>query len=158
MKDNDSVMNENNNQINDSDYEMDEAKNNILEKQPRHFDGNLVGKQFISYFYNSWVTDPTVLIEEGIIKSYSLILFKSKKYKGNEFIELLKTIKSNKLEFANCQVEILDSRSRQVYILVTGLITRNTQKNFFSQSFLIVYMGEKQTNKWTLMNSILNIF
>jgi hypothetical protein len=55
---------------------------------------------------------------------------------------------------------IIDSGSRQIYILVNGEIKNNLVTKTFSQSFMIAYAGEynkKCTRKWTLMNSLLII-
>lgn len=126
-------------------------------KSIRHFNGSEIGKEFINYFYGNWIHDPSIMLTENIIKPYSKLVFNSTIYEGSNFVDLLNIIKSDGLNFENCQTEIFDSGSRQIYILVTGLIKNNTGSNYFSQSFMIAYSGEKHSTKWSLMNSLLKI-
>ena len=109
----------------------------------KHFDGTVVANQFIEYFYKTWLTNPNNFITDNIIKSYSVLKYNSILYKGNEFIQLLLTFVSENLGFENCKYEIVDSRSRQIYILVTGQIKNNLVTKIFSQSFMIAYAGEQ---------------
>ena len=134
----------------------EQSKQNM--QQIKHYDGTLVANQFIEYFYKAWTTDPNILNE--VIKPYSKLKYKSTPYEGLSFIELLKTFISDGLRFENCNYEIIDSGSRQIYILVNGEIKNNLITKKFSQSFMIAYAGEynkKCTRKWTLMNSLLII-
>jgi len=85
-------------------------------------------------------------------------------YKGSDFVEILSGFASPGFQFVNCSWEILNSESRQVYIMVTGIIKNDflTHQNTFmkfSQSFTIAYAGnnKKSLGKWTLINSILII-
>lgn len=127
---------------------------------PKHYDGIQVASEFINYFYQIWITNPTQLFTDNIIKSYSKLKYNECMYEGDKFIELLAEFASHRIQFADCKYEILDSGSRQIYILVTGTIINSsspeTKKNF-SQSFMIAYAGEKHIRKWTLMNSLLII-
>ena len=68
-----------------------------------------------------------------------------------EFIGFMKQL--GKVEFSDITCDVFDSGSRQVQLLVTGRINNMS----FSQFIMIVYMGEKVSNKWSLMNSILSI-
>lgn len=134
----------------------DQSKQNI--QQLKHYDGTTIASQFIEYFYKSWTIDLNILYE--VIKPYSKLKYKSVIYEGTNFIELLKTFASDGLRFENCNYEIIDSGSRQIYILVNGEIKNNLVTKTFSQSFMIAYAGEynkKCTRKWTLMNSLLII-
>lgn len=134
----------------------EQSKQNI--QQIKHYDGTLVANQFIEYFYQAWTTNPDVLNE--VIKPYSKLKYKSISYEGNNFIELLKGLKFEGLKFENCNYEVVDSGSRQIYILVNGEIKNNLVTKTFSQSFMIAYAGEynkKCTRKWILMNSLLII-
>ena len=134
----------------------EQSKQNI--QQMKHYDGTLVANQFIEYFYQAWTTNPDVLNE--VIKPYSKLKYKSISYEGNNFIELLKGLKFEGLKFENCNYEVVDSGSRQIYILVNGEIKNNLVTKTFSQSFMIAYAGEynkKCTRKWILMNSLLII-
>jgi hypothetical protein len=133
----------------------EQSKQNI---QMKHYDGTSVANQFIEYFYQAWTNNPDTLNE--VIKPYSKLKYKSTLYEGLNFIELLKTFISEGLRFENCNYEIVDSGSRQIYILVNGEIKNNLVSKIFSQSFMIAYAGEynkKCTRKWTLMNSLLII-
>ena len=124
----------------------------------KKFDGIEVGNAFITYFYSAWKTNIDVLILEDIIKPYSKIKYNSILFEGNDFLLLLKTLASNGIDFTDCKYEIMDSGSRQIYILVTGIITNSISVCKFSQSFMISYMGEnniRDQKKWTLMNSVL---
>jgi len=126
--------------------------------QVKHYDGTAVANQFIEYFYHAWTTNIDILNE--VIKPYSKLKYKSANYEGINFIELLKTFNSEGLRFENCNYEVVDSGSRQIYILVNGEIKNNLVTKTFSQSFMIAYAGEynkKCTRKWILMNSLLII-
>ena len=135
-----------------------EEQSNQNIQQMKHYDGTLVANQFIEYFYQAWTTNPDILNE--VIKPYSKLKYKSISYEGLNFIELLKTFISDGLRFENCNYEIIDSGSRQIYILVNGEIKNNLVTKTFGQSFMIAYAVEynkKCTRNWTLMNSLLII-
>ncbi len=129
-------------------------------KSIKYYDGVVVASQFINYFYQLWTLNPTALFEEDIIKSYSKLKYNNIVYEGSSFIEVLVSLVSSELQFVDCNFEILDSGSRQIYILVNGIIKNNQGLRRFSQTFMIAYAGEnnkKSLRKWTLMNSILMI-
>ena len=92
-----------------------------------------------------------------IIKPYSKIKHNNVTYEGDDFLVFIKSVGSNGLAFSNCKYEIIDSGSRQIYILVNGNISNAQNTSNFSQSFLISFMGKHNSspNTWTLVNSII---
>lgn len=134
-----------------------DANANSNTKSVKHYDGGVVANQFISYFYQTWVTNPTILLTDDVIKPYSKLKYSNQVYEGESFVEVLKGFISTGLQFTDCNLEILDSGSRQIYILVTGTIKNELTSKNFSQTFMIAYAGEnnkKSLRKWTLMNSL----
>jgi hypothetical protein len=126
-------------------------------KPNKQYDGNTIANQFINYYYQSWMVNPTILLTDDVIKTYSKLKYSNQVYEGESFIEVLKGFVSPGLQFTDCNFEILDSGSRQVYILVTGIIKNDLISKNFSQTFMIAYAGEnnkKSLRKWTLMNSL----
>lgn len=125
----------------------------------RSFEGSAIANQFVIYFYQTWITNPLNFITDEIIKPYSKFTYLHNTYEGMNFIETLKVFVSEGFRFENCKYEIVDSGSRQIYILVTGTMGNNIYSSQFSQSFMIAYVGENRNSprKWTLMNSILMI-
>jgi hypothetical protein len=123
-------------------------------KQERSFDGSEIGLQFIDFFYSSWINNPELLTQ--IIKEFSKLKYNNTIYEGDNFIALLKSL-SNNLKFSNIKYEILDSKSRQIFILVIGDINNNHSLFPFRQSFVVSYAGDKKDRKWILMNSLLII-
>jgi hypothetical protein len=117
-----------------------------------NFNGMEIGKQFFDYFYSTLHGNIDQFAIDGIITENTKLQFQSNTYIGMDCISFLKQLSSN-LELKNCTYEIFDSGSRQIQILVTG----NININVFSQVLTIIYMGEKNNNKWVLMNSILII-
>jgi hypothetical protein len=114
-----------------------------------------VGKNFIQYFYNSWLNNPqdllhTVIGEKSKIKYNELI------YEYTDFVFLLNQLKTNGLDISVSKYEILDSRSRQIYILTKGIIKNAQSNNNFSQTFILMH-NSKGDNEWILINSILII-
>lgn len=133
------------------------CKTEQIHKSIKYYDGYTVASEFIKYFYETWVINPSLLTED-IIKPYSKLKYNNNLYEGNGFIGILISFISPEFQFMNCNWEILDSGSRQIYILMTGSIKNNTSLRNFSQSFMISYTGEnikKNLRKWTLMNSLL---
>lgn len=124
-----------------------------IEYKKPNYDGIKVASDFYKYFYESWVTDPRNL--QDIIKPYSKINFNGKEFCGEDFIKLLIELSSKGLAFDNCKYQMIDSGSRQIYITVTGQYKINDVINYFSQSFMISFSGEKKERKWVLVNSIL---
>jgi hypothetical protein len=126
--------------------------NNISKKNGKpNFNGKEVGMSFFQYFYTTWLNNPDVLISDMVVREHSKLQFKDTIYTGMEFIGFMKQL--GKVEFSDMNCEVYDSGSRQVQLLVTGRINNMS----FSQFIMIVYMGEKVVNKWSLMNSILSI-
>ncbi len=136
----------------------DTTMQNVKKEKPKKpvEDGFQVGNQFITYFYSTWITNPDILITDNIIKPYTKITHENITYEGNDFVIFLKSVASNGLEFSECKWDIIDSGSRQIYILVTGQISNTQSMGRFSQSFTITFAGNSQGNKksWTLANSI----
>ena len=121
-------------------------------KLPKMYDGTQVAHTFIEYFYRVWCMEPDTFVVDEVIKQYSKFVYNNCTYEGMAFVEILKTFSMNGLVFDNFKFEILDSGSRQIYLLVTGTIGGVP----FTQSFMIAYAGEnKGSRKWTLMNSLL---
>jgi len=120
------------------------------------FDGIQVANQFITYFYSTWMSNPDEFIKEQIIKAYTKIKYNNITYEGNDFIIFLKSVALNGLEFTDCKWEIIDSGSRQIYILVTGQISNTQGIGKFSQSFMLSFAGQSNGNQksWALANSI----
>jgi len=134
-------------------------------KQQMHYDGDLIASQFIAYFYQTWISNPETLLNDGVIKSHTKLKYNNNMYKGPDFIEHLKMFSCPDLQFIDCNSDIIDSGSRQIYILVTGTITNLSSTYTFSQSFVIVFateIGDEtkpkiKSKKWILNNSILII-
>jgi hypothetical protein len=139
--------------------EIEAVKENKGGKSP-HFNGMEVGRQFFEYFYKTWSTDPDALARDCVVRPYSKMQYNSTVFEGENFIMLLKQFAYTGLEITNCKYEIFDTGSRQIHILVNGMMRCNmigTDTKHFSQFILIVYMGEKAEHKWALQSSILNI-
>jgi hypothetical protein len=115
-----------------------------------NYDGNQVAHQFIECFYNSQTLD--MLLTNNIIKPYSKLNLNGTIYMGNDIISILNHYQF-RFDPTNC--ELLDSGSRQIYILTTGNVFINDIPMSFSQSFMISYVGNKSGGKWTLINTIL---
>lgn len=111
-----------------------------------------IGFEFINFFYNCWVNDTNILLENNIIQDYTKFVFNSYIYKGVEIINLLNLIKNNNIFFNDYKYEILDSNSRQINILINGKI--NNIHNF-SQTFNLLLIKNK---KWIIINSLLILF
>jgi hypothetical protein len=115
-----------------------------------NYDGQQIGQQFIEFFYKNWIINPDILQE--VILSYSKLKYNNKSYEGNDFILILKLL-ANNIQFNNFKYEIIDSKSRQIYILVTG----NINNTIFTQSFVISFTGNTNLRKWVIISSILII-
>lgn len=120
------------------------------------YDGIEIGNQFIKYFYSSWTTNPDIFISDNIIKSYTKIKHNNITYEGTDFVIFLKSVATNGLDFSACEYEIIDSGSRQIYILVRGNISNSQGIGKFSQSFTLSFMGQHNGSpkSWALINSI----
>jgi hypothetical protein len=126
-------------------------KHNIIK-----YNSEEVGQTFIQYFYSSWLNDPQVLIY-SIITLRTKIKYNNVIYEYTDIIHLLNQLKSNGLEISVSKHEILDSNSRQIYILVKGIIKNSQSTNTFTQTFVLIYTGKSTNNQWNLINSILII-
>ncbi len=126
-------------------------------KPEKKFNGFEVAQTFITYFYNLWSTNPQQLEDEGVIKAWSKIRFYQVTYEGTNFTQLLKELSIHGISFVNCNVEILDSGSRQIYIMVMGEMKNSLTEKTFTQTFLLTYAGESKSCRWTLTTSILMI-
>jgi len=119
------------------------------------YNSNEVGKNFIQHFYSSWLGNPqdllyTVIGEKSKIKYNELI------YEHSDFVFLLNQLKTNGLDLSVSKYEILDSKSRQIYILAKGIIKNSQSTNNFSQTFILMHNNKGDT-EWILINSILII-
>ena len=81
------------------------------------YNSDEIGQTFIQHFYSSWLNNPQDLI-------YSVITQRTKlKYCGiiyeyTDIIHILNQLKSTGIEISISKHEILDSKSRQIYLLV----------------------------------------
>lgn len=119
------------------------------------YNSNEVGQNFIQHFYTSWLSNPRELLQT-VIGEKSKIKYNELIYEHTDFVFLLNQLKTNGLEVTVSKYEILDSRSRQIYILVKGIIKNSQSTNNFSQTFILMH-NMKGNNEWTLINSILII-
>ena len=107
-----------------------------------------VCQSFIQYFYNSWINNPNDLLDT-IISQRTKLKYNNIVYEYTHIIILLLQLKSEGLDITVSKYEVVDSKSRQLYILVKGMIKNAT----FSQTFVLIHTS----NKWNLINSILII-
>jgi hypothetical protein len=103
-----------------------------------------IGNEFIDFYYNNIHNNPNIILNN--IESYSKFIYNKTIYYGNDIIILLKSF--NNYILTNINFEILDSKSRQIYVLVNG----NINNKLFTQSFLLSY-----NKKWIIINSLLII-
>lgn len=123
-----------------------------------NFDGKLVGNEFIKYFYSIWQAgNITKFIDDNIICQYSKIQYQNTVYEGSQMLGFLSNIATTKPIFNLNQIEVFDTGSRQIQIMVYGEMIIENKINKFNQFHMIVYQGEKVANKWSLTNSILII-
>ena len=123
-----------------------------IEYKKANYNGVQVAEDFYNYFYGSWVTNPPSL--KLVLEHYSKINFNGKEFCGEDCIKLLIELSSKGLVFDNCKYHMIDSGSRQIYIMVTGQYKIGDIINNFSQSFMISYCGKIERN-WVLVNSII---
>jgi len=122
--------------------------------QPIKYDCDEVCNSFIQYFYDAWINNPEQLLYT-IITQRTKIKYNSVIYEYTDIIILLNQLKSNGLEISITKYEVLDSKSRQIYILVKGKIKNSISTNDFTQTFVLIHTGKN--NQWGLINSILMI-
>ena len=140
---------------------LESTNNTIITDQTKSvskklYNGIDIGNQFIQYFYSNWVSNPDIFSIDNIIKPYTKIKHNNITYEGSDFIVFIKSIAKNGIVFSECKWEIIDSGSRQIYILVNGKITNSQGMKLFSQSFTIAFMGQHNGSlkSWALVNSI----
>jgi hypothetical protein len=103
------------------------------------------GINFINYYYNNWVNNNNI---NEVLENYSKLIYNKTTYNGNDINNILSLIRNNNIIFTDCNYEIFDTNSRQIYLLVNGKLNNN----IFSQSFLLTF-----NKKWILQHSILLI-
>lgn len=126
-------------------------------KSIKYYNGTDIAINFIQYFYQVWTSNPAMLIDEQIIKPFSKLRYNNTTFEGIQFVETLASFMTEGFHFSDCKFEILDSGSRQIYILATGSIGNEMLCHKFSQTFILSYAGESKTQKWMLINSLLSI-
>jgi hypothetical protein len=132
---------------------------NIKNTDPKSFNVNQlidisqIVNQFITTFYNLWLSNPYELKTKGMILHFSKIAFEKKIYKGDDFINLLNAMKQNNPQISITKFEYLDSGSRRIDISLFGTININNNIKNFSQTFLIA----NHNDKWYIHNSIIII-
>lgn len=110
-----------------------------------------VVNQFITTFYNVWLSNPFELKSRGMILHFSKIAYEKKIYKGDNFINLLNEMKQSNPQISITKFEYLDSGSRRIDISLFGTIKINNITKNFSQTFLIA----NHNDKWYIHNSII---
>lgn len=119
-----------------------------------NYDSEQISKLFIQHFYTLWIDNPQTLINT-VITEKTKFKYNNNMYEYINIILLLNQLKLLGLEISILKYEIIDSKSRQIYILVKGTIKNSQSINNFSQSFLLI--NNKKNNPWNLINSILII-
>ena len=114
-----------------------------------------VSQTFIQHFYSSWINNPQDLLYT-VISLRSKFKYNNIVYEYTDIITLLNQLKSQGLEVNISKHEVLDSKSRQIYILVKGIIKNSISSNNFTQTFVLIHTG-KGSNPWNLINSIIII-
>jgi hypothetical protein len=123
--------------------------------QPIKYNSDEVSQSFIQHFYSSWINNPQDLLYT-IISQRSKLKYNNVIYEYTNIISLLNQLKTHGLEISITKHEVLDSKSRQIYILIKGIIKNSQSTNNFDQTFVLIHTG-KGTNQWSLINSILMI-
>ena len=126
-----------------------------MEQNTLKYDCEEVTQNFIQHFYSSWINNPQDLLY-SVITQRSKIKYNNVVYEYTEFISLLNQLKSQGLEVSISKFETLDSKSRQIYILVKGIIKNSVSSSTFNQTFVLIHTG-KGSSQWNLINSILII-
>jgi hypothetical protein len=114
-----------------------------------------VGDNFIQHFYESWLNNPQNLLYT-VITQRTKLKYNDIVYEYTDIPHLLDQLKSDSLEISITKHEILDSKSRQIYLLVKGSIKNSQSSNIFTQTFVLIHTG-KGSNQWNLINTILII-
>jgi hypothetical protein len=119
-------------------------------------DINLVGTQFVQFYYQKWISNPQEIFQSGIVKDHTRIKYKNTVYKGNSLLQLHTDTHAKGISFQLNDIQVLDSGGRRADILVVGKLKETTQSQemTFSQYFTIANNKEN----WFLHNSLLSIF
>ena len=118
----------------------DKSGNNIN----NHIDLNKVGADFVNYYYNN-LSDLQKLIDEEILVPFTKLKYNDYVYSNDELIQFLIQLSEQNIIINN--INVLDSGSRRLDILINGTINDEP----FSQYFLLCYL-----KCWYLKNSLLN--
>lgn len=132
-------------------------KNNIIlyMEQSQKYDPTEISQAFIEYFYKTWINNPQDLLQT-VISHRSKLKYNHVVYEYTDIIIILNQMKLNGLEISVLNYEVIDSKSRQIYILLRGIIKSAYSTSTFSQTFVLTLMNKKN-NQWNLINSILII-
>jgi hypothetical protein len=116
-----------------------------------------VVNQFITIFYNLWISNPLELKTRGIIKHFSKIAYDKKIFRGDDFINLLIGLKQNGLQINITKFEFLDSGSRRIDISLIGTIICNINNTNITKNFNQTFLIANHNDKWYIHNSMLII-
>ncbi len=119
-------------------------------------DINIVGTQFVQFYYQKWISNPQEIFQSGIFKNHTRLKFKGTVYKGDTLAQLHIDTQKKGISFQINDIQVLDSGGRRADILVVGNIKETPQSKqlTFSQYFTIANNKEN----WFLHNSLLSIF
>ena len=119
-------------------------------------DINLVGTQFVQFYYQKWISNPQEIFQSGIFKHHTRLKYKGTIYKGEALAQLHIDTHKKGISFQLTDIQVLDSGGRRADILVVGKLKETTQSQemTFSQYFTIANNKEN----WFLHNSLLSIF
>ena len=120
-------------------------------------DIQLIGKQFVNYFYENWIKNPNQLFISGLIRNHTRLKYNDIIYTKELLVNFINTSSQNGINFIIDNIQIMDSGARRCDILVSGKVKESNQKVevfHFSQYFTIANNKED----WFLHNSLLNIF
>ena len=123
----------------------------------RKVDIQLVGKQFLNFYYDNWINNPNQLFNSGVIRNHTRLKFNDVIYTQDLLANFIYTTKEKGISFKINSIQIMDSGARRCDILVSGKVreSKDSQETFnFSQYFTIANNKEN----WFLHNSLLNIF
>jgi hypothetical protein len=126
-----------------------------MEQTNIKYNSDEVSQSFIQHFYSTWINNPQDLLY-SVISQRSKFKYNNVSYEYTDIIIILNQLKTNGLDISVSKYEIIDSKSRQIYILVKGIIKNSLSSNNFSQTFVLIHTS-KGTNQWNLINSILII-
>ena len=127
--------------------------NKQKKKQAKHSGHNInsfvnhkkVATDFITNYFNFQNTNVQGLIDNNLLKEYTVLKYNEIEYQHNELISLLCQFQAH--NFQVTKFDFITSGSRRIDINVLGLINSSIH---FSQSFIICY----ENDIWYLKNSI----